>query len=104
MKRCEVDRDKLSPGIKQYMEIKDQYPDELLFYRLISKGYKVAICEQLEDPKSAKGVVKRGVTNVYSKGSIVDAEMLKEYENNYIGSVIDCGINYVLTFGDISTG
>ena len=111
MKRCEVDRNKLSPMMAQYMQIKDKYADVLLFYRLgdfyelffedaliaskeleltltgrvagleervpmcgvpyhavksyiekvINKGYKVAICEQLEDPKTTKGMVKRGV-------------------------------------------
>ena len=154
MKRNEVDRSLLSPGMKQYMEIKDQYPDELLFYRLgdfyelffedgilcsreleltltgknaglseripmcgvpfhsvgpyieklVNKGYKVAICEQLEDPKHAKGMVKRGVVNVITKGSIVDYNMLKEYDNNFIGGIIDCGVSYVITYGDISTG
>ena len=114
MKRCEVDYDKLSPMMKQYLDIKKDYETELLFYRigdfyelffedgelasreleltltgknagleeripmcgvpfhsvkpyiekLITKGYKVAICEQLEDPKNTKGMVKRGVTNV----------------------------------------
>lgn len=154
MKRSEVDRNKLSPGMKQYMEIKDQYPDELLFYRLgdfyelffedgilcsreceltltsknggleeripmcgvpfhsvrpyieklVSKGYKIAICEQLEDPKMAKGMVKRGVVQVISKGTVVDYEMLKDYDNNYIGSVLDFSNLYTITYGDISTG
>jgi len=154
MKRNEVDRSKLSPGMKQYMEIKDQYPEELLFYRLgdfyelffedgilcsreleltltgknagleervpmcgvpfhsvkpyieklVSKGYKIAICEQLEDPKLAKGMVKRGVVQVISKGTVVDYEMLKEYDNNYIGSILDFNNIYTITYGDISTG
>lgn len=154
MKRSEVDRSKLSPGMKQYMEIKDQYPEELLFYRLgdfyelffedgilcsreceltltgknggleeripmcgvpfhsvrpyieklVSKGYKIAICEQLEDPKSAKGMVKRGVVQVISKGTVVDYEMLKDYDNNYIGSVLDFTNLYTITYSDISTG
>ena len=154
MKRNEVDRSKLSPGMRQYMEIKDNYEEELLFFRLgdfyelffedglicsreleltltsknagldervpmcgvpfhsvtpyieklIEKGYKVAICEQLEDPKKCKGVVKRGVVQVYSKGSIVDAEMLKAYDNNYIGSILDFNYEYIITYADISTG
>lgn len=154
MKRNEVDRSKLSPGMKQYMEIKDQYPEELLFFRLgdfyelffedgilcsreleltltgkngglderipmcgvpyhsvkpyieklVSKGYKVAICEQLEDPKETKGMVKRGVVQVISKGTVVDYEMLKDYDNNYIGSILDFSNLYTITYSDISTG
>ena len=154
MKREEVDRSKLSPGMKQYMEIKDQYKDELLFYRLgdfyelffddgiicskeleltltgkngglderipmcgvpyhsvkpyieklIEKGYKVAICEQLEDPKYAKGMVKRGVTQVISKGTIIDFDMLNEHDNNYIASILDFKTKYIITYSDISTG
>ena len=154
MKRNEVDRSKLSPGMKQYMEIKDQYPEELLFFRLgdfyelffedgilcsreleltltgknggleeripmcgvpfhsvkpyieklVSKGYKVAICEQLEDPATTKGMVKRGVVQVISKGTVVDYEMLKGYDNNYIGSILDFSNLYTITYSDISTG
>lgn len=154
MKRNEVDRNLLSPMMKQYMEIKDQYPEELLFFRLgdfyelffedgiiasreleltltgknaglkervpmcgvpfhsvrpyleklVNKGYKVAICEQLEDAKNVKGMVKRGVINVISKGTIVDYEMLNEYDKNYIASVLDFKICYILTYADISTG
>ena len=154
MKRSEVNREELSPMMRQYMEIKDQYPDELLFYRLgdfyelffedgiiasreleltltgknaglkervpmcgvpyhsvnpyiqklIEKGYKVAICEQLEDPKTVKGTVKRGVVDVISKGSIVNLESLNEHDNNYIASVLDLNYLYLLTIADISTG
>ena len=154
MKRLEVDRSKLSPGMKQYMEIKDRYSEEMLFFRLgdfyelffedaiicsreleltltgklagleekvpmcgvpfhsvkpyieklVSKGYKIAICEQLEDPKNTKGMVKRGVVQVISKGTVVDFEMLKEYDNNYIGSVLEFGSINTITYGDISTG
>ena len=154
MKRLEVDRSKLSPGMKQYMDIKDQYSEEMLFFRLgdfyelffedaiicsreleltltgkmagleekvpmcgvpfhsvkpyieklVSKGYKIAICEQLEDPKNTKGMVKRGVVQVISKGTVVDFEMLKEYDNNYIGSILDFGHITTITYGDLSTG
>jgi len=154
MKRNEVDRSKLSPGMKQYMDIKDEYQEELLFFRLgdfyelffedallcsreleltltsknagleervpmcgvpfhsvrpyieklVSKGYKIAICEQLEDPKTAKGTVKRGVIQVISKGTVVDYEMLKEYDNNYIASILDFSNLYTITYADISTG
>ena len=128
MKRNEVNRDELSPMMLQYMEIKDRYQEELLFFRLgdfyelffedaeltsreleltltgknaglkervpmcgvphhsaknyieklINKGYKVAICEQLEDPKSSKGMVKRDVIEVITKGTMVDLEFLNE--------------------------
>lgn len=154
MKRCEANREKLSPGMKQYMEIKDEYQEELLFYRLgdfyelffedgiicsreleltltaksggleekipmcgvpyhsvtpyierlVNKGYKVAICEQLEDPKTTKGMVKRGVVQVISKGTIIDYEMLSAHDNNYIGSIFECPLNYCIAYSDISTG
>jgi len=154
MKRNEVDRNKLSPGMKQYMEIKDEYQDELLFFRLgdfyelffedalicsreleltltgknagldervpmcgvpfhsvkpyieklIDKGYRIAICEQLEDPKTTKGTVKRGVVQVISKGTVVDYDMLKSYDNNYIASILDFTNLYTITYTDISTG
>ena len=139
MKRSEVNRELLSPMMKQYMDIKDQHIDELLFYRLgdfyelffedaeivsreleltltgknaglservpmcgvpfhsvkpylekiINKGYKVAIVEQMEDAKNAKGMVKREVVNVVSKGTLVDLEFLNEHDNNFIGSLLD---------------
>ncbi len=154
MKRNEVNREELSPMMKQYMETKDQYPDELLFYRLgdfyelffedgeiasreleltltgknaglkervpmcgvpyhsvtpyieklVAKGYKVAICEQLEDPKNTKGMVKRGVVDVISKGSVVNLESLDEHDNNYIASILDFNYMYLITYADISTG
>lgn len=154
MKRNEVNRNELSPMMKQYMEIKDNYEEEILFFRLgdfyelffedgilasreleltltgknaglkeripmcgvpfhsvkpyleklVNKGYKVAICEQLEDPKSTKGMVKRGVVQVVSKGTLVDLEFLKEYDNNYIGSILDFKTKYILTYADVSTG
>lgn len=154
MKRCEVDKEKLSPGMRQYYDIKEEYPEELLFFRLgdfyelffedgeiasreleltltgknagleeripmcgvpfhsvqpyieklVNKGYKVAICEQLEDPKNTKGMVKRGVVQVISKGTIVDSELLNEHDNNFIASVLDFSFLYVLCYADISTG
>ncbi len=72
--------------------------------KLVQKGYKVAICEQLEDPKSTKGMVKRGVVDVISKGSIVNLESLSEHDNNYIASLLDLEYLYMLTVADISTG
>ena len=154
MKISEVDKSKLSPMMQQYVSIKDNYPDELLFFRLgdfyelffedgilasreleltltgknaglperipmcgvpfhsvnpyieklVNKGYKVAICEQVENPKDTKGVVKREVVQVVSKGTIVDGELLATYDNNYIASLLDFNTQYVLTYADISTG
>ena len=154
MKRKDVNYDELSPMMQQYMDIKKEHENELLFYRigdfyelffedgelvsreleltltgknagleervpmcgvpfhsvkpyiekLIDKGYKVAICEQLEDPKTTKGMVKRGVIQVITKGTLTDYEMLKPTDNNFIGSILDYGNSYILTYADISTG
>ena len=72
--------------------------------KLIEKGYKVAICEQLEDPKKAKGIVKRGIIQIVSKGTNMDQNSLKEYENNYIGNLVDFKYAYGISYADISTG
>jgi len=154
MKRNEVDRSKLSPMMTHYIELKDNYPDTIIFYRLgdfyemffedaelisheleltltgrnagleervpmcgipyhaaevyidkiIKKGYKIAICEQLEDAKNTKTMVKRDITEVISSGSIISSNSLNEKENNYIGSIYDVEYSYVLTYADITTG
>ena len=154
MIRSEVNRSELSPMMIQYMEIKDQYTDTLLFYRigdfyelffedseiasreleltltgknaglkervpmcgvphhsakqyiekLIEKGYKVAIVEQVEDPKTAKGMVKREVVEVVTKGTMVDLEFLNDKDFNYIASIEDLQYTYLITYIDISTG
>lgn len=154
MKRSEVDRTKLSPMMLQYMEIKDNYPNELLFYRLgdfyelffedgltasreleltltgrvagleervpmcgvphhtvksyieklVNKGYRVAICEQLEDPKNTKGMVKRGVTQVYSKGTITDNDLLNDKDASYLAGILFFQDVIILSITDISTG
>ncbi len=72
--------------------------------KLVNKGYKVAICEQLEDPKQAKGMVKRDVIEVVTKGTMVDLEYLNERDFNYIGGLIDYNYIYLLTYIDLSTG
>ena len=72
--------------------------------KLVEKGYKVGICEQLEDPKSVKGIVKRDLIQIISKGTILNNDSLNELENNYIGAVIDFNHTYVLCYSDISTG
>ncbi len=71
--------------------------------KLVAKGYKVGICEQLEDPKNAKGIVKRGMVQIVSSGTLFN-ESLNEKENNYIGAIIDFNYGYAVSFGDITTG
>ncbi len=72
--------------------------------RLIEKGYKVAICEQLEDPKSAKGIVKRDVIRVVTPGTVIESNMLDEKKNNYIMSIYKKGIYFGLAICDVTTG
>ena len=72
--------------------------------RLISKGYKVAICEQMEDPKLAKGMVKREVVRVVTPGTVIESNLLEEKKNNYIMSIYKTGIYYGLGICDVSTG
>ncbi|MFV0249460.1 MAG: DNA mismatch repair protein MutS [Bacilli bacterium] len=154
MKRNEVDLSKVTPMMKQYLDIKEENEDIILFFRLgdfyemffedainvsheleltltgknaglddkipmcgiphhaaniyieklVEKGYKIGICEQLEDPKDSKGIVKRGIIQIISKGTIINDESLVEYENNFIGSIIDFNHCYSLVYIDISTG
>lgn len=154
MNRSEVDRQKVSPMMRQYLETKDNYEDVILFYRigdfyemffedainvshdleltltgknagldekipmcgvphhaaniyidkLIDKGYKVAICEQVEDPKDAKGIVKREVIRIVSKGTIMSDDMLDAKNNNFIGALKDLGHCFSLSYADLSTG
>ena len=143
----------MTPMMEQYFEIKNQYKDHLLFYRLgdfyemffddaviasreleltltgrdcgeaerapmcgvpfhssetyigklIERGYKVAICEQMEDPSEAKGLVRRDVVRVVTPGTLIETELLSEQKNNYLCSVymgeFECGV----AFADIST-
>ena len=72
--------------------------------RLISKGYKVAICEQMEDPKEAKGIVKREVIRVVTPGTVIESNLLEEKKNNYIMSVYKTGLFFGLAVCDVSTG
>ena len=72
--------------------------------RLIAKGYKVAICEQLEDPKTTKGIVKRGVIKIVTPGTVVESNMLEERKNNYIMAIYKTGIYFGIAVSDISTG
>ena len=77
---------------------------EMYISKLIAKGYKVAICEQLEDPKTAKGIVKRGVIRVVTPGTVVESNMLEERKNNFIMSICKVGIYFGISVCDISTG
>lgn len=72
--------------------------------KLVEKGYKVAICEQLEDPKQAKGIVKRDVIKVITPGTIVDGALLEEKRNNFIMSIYKEGMFFGVAVCDISTG
>ncbi|MDO8511501.1 MAG: DNA mismatch repair protein MutS, partial [Nanoarchaeota archaeon] len=72
--------------------------------RLIKKGYKVAIIEQLEDPKLAKGLVKRGLVRIVTPGTIIESALLNEKENNYIMSLTAYADHYAAAFCDLSTG
>ncbi|MCI8777950.1 MAG: DNA mismatch repair protein MutS [Bacilli bacterium] len=72
--------------------------------KLVEKGYRVGICEQLEDPKVAKGIVKRDLIQIVSKGTIIDNEALNEKDNNYIGNIVDFDHAYGISYADISTG
>lgn len=143
-----------SPMMKQYFEMKEKYPNTILFFRLgdfyemffndaktvsqeleltltgrecgqeerapmcgvpfhsaesyiarlVEKGYKVAICEQLEDPKLVKGLVKRDIVRVITPGTVLENSMLDETKNNYICSLCYEDGAVGLSFADISTG
>ena len=77
---------------------------ETYIARLIAKGYKVAICEQLQDPKEAKGIVDRGVIRVVTPGTVIESNMLEERKNNFIMAVYKSGIYFGISVCDISTG
>jgi DNA mismatch repair protein MutS len=144
----------LTPAMRQYVEVKERYPDCIIFFRmgdfyemffedaviasrvleitltsrnknredaiplcgfpyhaassyiakLIEKGFKVAVCEQMEDPKLAKGVVKREVIRVVTPGLVLDTENLDAKENNYLAALAVRGGRFALAFVDISTG
>lgn len=153
MKRSEVDRNKISPMMGQYLDIKEKYEDTIIFFRLgdfyemffedaitasreleltltgkncgleervpmcgipyhsykgyldklIERGYKVAICEQLTDPKETKGMVERDVTQVVTRGTRLD-DSLNSKDYNYIGNIYDFEYCYGISFVDVSTG
>ena len=149
----DIDYENLTPGMKQYQEVKKVHPDCLvmlrmgdfyeMFYadavtaareleitltargkgetraplagvpfhaletylgRLVKKGYKVAIVEQLEDPKKVKGLVKRGLVRIVTPGTVIESSLLQENENNYVACVTAFGEEYALALADVSTG
>lgn len=149
-----MDETRISPVIRQYLQIKERYRDAILFFRLgdfyemffedaerasrilditltsrnrnndtavplcgvpyhaaapyigklLGAGYKVAICEQVEDPKTAKGVVQREVVRVISPGTIVDEEALDARDNNYLAAIASGRRQYGLAVTDVTTG
>ncbi|QVK19466.1 DNA mismatch repair protein MutS [Mycoplasmatota bacterium] len=149
-----IDKKAYTPMMQQYLTIKEQYQDTLVFFRLgdfyelffddallasrvleialtgrdagvkervpmcgvpyhaaygyieklINNGYKVAIVEQVEDPKESKGIVKRDVVRMITPGTVMDHDFLDEKVNNYIASVSDFVTNYVISYADLSTG
>ena len=72
--------------------------------RLVQKGYKVAICEQMEDPATAKGLVERDITRIVTPGTVTESCMLEESRNNYMGCIYGEGGRFGLAFCDLSTG
>lgn len=70
----------------------------------VKRGFKVAICEQMEDSKESKGMVKREVIEVISKGTLTDLEFLDNKDFNYLGSILEYPLSYVVAYADISTG
>ena len=72
--------------------------------KLVAKGYKVAICEQLEDPSTAKGIVKRDIIRVVTPGTVTDPKMLDETKNNYLASMYREDVFACIIFADVTTG
>ena len=77
---------------------------DIYIEKLIDKGYKVAICEQMEDPKTAKGIVKREVIQIVSPGTLTSTDIVPENEFNYIASISDYNYVYVLSYVDLLSG
>ena len=77
---------------------------ETYMARLIAKGYKVAICEQVEDPAKAKGLVKRDIIRVVTPGTVIESSMLQDDRNNYIASIYVKDNRAGVCFADVSTG
>ena len=80
------------------------HASDIYIQKLVDKGYKVAICEQVEDPKTAKGIVKREVIEVVSKGTLTNTEALNEHDFNFIASITDNYLNYIFSYADLLSG
>ena len=96
-KECGHDKKAPMCGVPQH--VVDNYVN-----KLVKKGYKVALCDQVEDPKQAKGLVKRAITRVITPGTITDMESLENRENNYLLSIFQNNFGLSLSYCDISTG
>ncbi|MBQ9011334.1 MAG: DNA mismatch repair protein MutS [Bacilli bacterium] len=72
--------------------------------KLLEKGYKIGICEQLEDAKNVKGIVKRDITQIVSLGTVMDSDTIKSNDFNYIANIVDFKHAYGVSYADISTG
>ncbi len=72
--------------------------------KLVAKGYKVAVCEQMEDPSVAKGIVKRDIVRIYTPGTVTDEQMLSQKSNNFIASIYEFKNMYGIATADITTG
>ncbi len=72
--------------------------------RLVAKGYKVVVCEQMEDPSTAKGIVKRDIVRVVTPGTVIDNTQLDESKNNYLSAICFDGCSAAVSFVDVSTG
>jgi DNA mismatch repair protein MutS len=80
------------------------HSSEAYIARLVARGYKVAVCEQMEDPALAKGLVKRDIIRVVTPGTVTESSMLDESRNNYFASIYGDEVGYGLAFCDVSTG
>lgn len=80
------------------------HSSESYITKLIEKGYKVAICEQIEDPSVAKGIVKRDIVKIITPGTLIEGNLLNDDKNNYILAVNSSNDKYALSICDVSTG
>src|SRR5918998_1219731 len=94
----------LTPMLRQYQELKRQHPGANYVARLIRKGYRVAICEQTEDPSKTKKLVRREVVRVITPGTAVDPHLVEAKETVYLAAVCGSGDTFGAAFLDLSTG
>src|ERR671917_342111 len=94
----------LTPMLRQYQELKRQHPVANYVARLIRKGYRVAICEQTEDPSKTKKLVRREVVRIITPGTAVDPHLVEAKESVFLAAVCGSGDSYGAAFLDLSTG